>query len=89
MPREYQLIPVNVTAIKLTPESVERAAQFSGGIQVEEIDPFDRSRRFVALNIPTLYGMKRASEGEYIVKDQKGIITIMSPSEFESKYQEI
>lgn len=89
MPREFQLIPVQVTAIQLTPESVERAAQFCGGIQVTEIDPFDRSKKFVALNIPTLHGVKRASEGQYIVKDAKGHITVMHASEFENMYQEI
>lgn len=93
MPRQYRLIPVSVEAIQLTPESVQRAAQWCGGVEVEEIHPTDSSKRFVALNIPTLEGVQRASEGDYIVKElslvAKGRIRVMRAREFESKYEPI
>lgn len=90
MPHEYQLIPVHVTAIKLTPESAERAAAFCGGVLIEEIDPQDSKKRFVGINFPTLSGVKRATQGDYIVKDHTtGEISVMVAYEFERKYEPI
>jgi hypothetical protein len=78
---------VSVEAIQVTPESVERATLWSGARQVEEIDPNDSTKRFVALNIPTLDGVKRAGEGDYIVRNNLGEFSVMSQPEFESKYK--
>jgi hypothetical protein len=89
VPRFYQLIPVSVEAIQLSAENVERAATWSGGIQVIEYDAIDKTRTFVALNIPTVFGVVRVSEGDYIVKDQKGHFSTMSAAQFESKYEAI
>jgi len=88
VPREYQLIPVHVTAIQVTPESIERAVTFSGGREIEEIDPQDSKKRFVGVNFPTLSGVKRASQGDYIVRDHvTGELSVMAKREFERKYE--
>lgn len=90
VPREYQLIPVHVTAIQVTPESLERAVAFSGGREIEEIDPQDSKKRFVGVNFPTLSGVKRATQGDYIVKDHTtGEFTVMTKYEFERRYEAI
>ena len=89
MPRPYEsieLIPVAVTAIQVTPESVHRAAVWSGSVEVEEIDPFDKSIKFCALNVPTLDGVKRAQEGDYVVQDNEGRFDVIKKAEFEAKY---
>ena len=89
MPRPYksiELIPVAVEAIQLTPESVHRAAVWSGSVEVEEIDPFDKTIKFCALNVPTLEGIKRCQEGDYVVKDNDGNFSVMKKHEFEAKY---
>jgi len=90
MPHEYQLIPIHVTAIKVTPESVERAVTFCSGVQIEEIDPEDHKRRFVGINFPTLSGVKRATQGDYIIKNHStGEFDVMTAFEFERKYEPV
>jgi hypothetical protein len=87
MPRKYRLIPVSVEAIQLTPESVKRAALWCGGVEVEEIDPHDSTKKFVALNIPTLSGVKRAGEGDYVIKGLQGEFSVMNSTDFETRYE--
>ncbi len=87
MPKRYKLIMSDVEAMQLTPERIKDAALWSGGKEAEEIDPFDASRRFVALNLPTLAGVQRASQGDYIVRDAKGFWSVIPCHEFESKYR--
>lgn len=89
MPKQYRLVQVSVTAIQLTPESFERAQIFCGGVPVTEIDPFDSKKQFVALNIPTISGTIRAGQGDYIIKDAFGLVSVMSPDEFERKYERV
>lgn len=89
MPRPYrsvELFPVAVEAIQLSAESVHRAAVWSGAVETEEIDPFDKTVRFVALNVPTLQGIERCQEGDYVVKDNEGNFGVVKKSEFEAKY---
>lgn len=89
VPKEYQLIPVHVTAIQVRPDTVERALAFCGGVQIEEIDPQDSKKRFVGINFPTLAGVKRATQGDYIVRDMQGGFDVMTSYEFEHKYQQV
>lgn len=86
-PKRYRLIPVSVEAIKLTPENVRTAALWCGGKEIEEIDPMYSTKRFSGLNIPTLSGVIRAHQTDYIVKSGSGHVTVMSEREFESKYE--
>lgn len=87
MPKKYRLIPVSVEAIQLTPETVKRAALWSGGVEIEEIDPEDSTKKFCGLNIPTLTGVQRAQEGDYILKNLQGHVTVMPKREFEARYE--
>ena len=87
MPKRFQLIPVAVEAIRLDPTNVERAAVWCGGVEITETDALDSTKKFVAINIPTLRGAQRASEGDYIIKDRNGGFSVMSAAEFDSKYQ--
>lgn len=77
----------SVRAVKLSPESVDEAARWCGGRRVEEKDPFDENQIKVGLNIPTLEGVVRASEDDYIIQDFEGGFRVMSSSEFESQYE--
>lgn len=87
MPKKYRLIPVSVEAMQVTPESVKRAALWCGGVEVEEIDPQDKAKKFAALNIPTLSGVKRAGETDYIVKGLQGDFSVMNREDFEARYE--
>ena len=87
LPQRYRLIPVSVEAIQLSVETAERAAVWTGGRIVEEIDPINSTKRFVALNIPTLEGVQRASDGDYVVRSLGGEFSVMRAREFERKYE--
>jgi hypothetical protein len=87
MPRRYQVIPYEVEAIQLTPESIDRAEIWSGGQRVTEVDAIDHTQKFVALNIPTMTGVKRAQQGDYVVKHGRGQIEVMSERQFQQTYQ--
>lgn len=87
MPKKYRLITQSVEAILLAPESFERAQMWCGGAPVTEIDAVDSKKKFVALNIPTIDGVVRVGEGEYLVKDPNGRFSKMSKDEFEAKYE--
>ena len=88
MPQEYELITHTVLAMQLTPASVSDAELWTGGLQRESVDPFDSKKTFVELNIPTLDGVKRASQGDWIFK-KDGSFQVMSDREFRSTYRPI
>jgi len=87
--RKYQLLEVSVEAAQLTADNVHAVASWCNGVQKEEIDPFDHSKRFVALNLMTKDGPRRAQQGDYIVKNTIGEFSVMKPHEFEGKYAQV
>jgi len=87
LPQRYRLIPVSIEAAQLSVDTAERISVWSGGRIVEEIDPVNSTKRFVAMNIPTLEGVKRASEGDYVVRSLSGEFDVMRAREFERKYE--
>lgn len=56
---------------------------------VEEIDPFDSSKKFPALNVRTPHGIRRASVGDYVGKDPQGRPFVMPAGPFAQTYDEI
>lgn len=80
--------PVTVEANLLTKENVTAVALWCGGQQVEEIDPFDNTR-YVGINIPTLEGTMRASEGDYVIKGVQGEFYPCKPDIFTSTYEKV
>jgi hypothetical protein len=88
MPR-YRLTPQFIEAEKVTPETVDAIAAWTGGIKVEEIDPTDSTKKFVAVNFPTMQGNQRASEGEWVVKGTAGTFKKMGNTEFVATYEPI
>jgi hypothetical protein len=87
MPKTYRVIMYTVQAIQVLPADVDRAALWCGGVKIEEYDAVDSSRKFVALNIPTINGVERASEGDYVMKTRDGGFRAVPKREFESKYE--
>lgn len=79
---------VTVEAAKLTPENVKGMSFWSGGIEVVEIDPLDEKLTFVALNIPTVDGPRRVSEGDYVIRNKDGDFCMMNGRSFEFLYEE-
>lgn len=87
MIRDYKINGTLVMAIQVTPETITQAELFSSGQQVLEIDPLDSSITYVGINVPTLDGVKRASEGDYIVKELGGQISVVRKHVFQRCYE--
>lgn len=77
-----------VQAEKLTKENVQQVVDWCNGVQVEEVDPLDPEKKFVAVNFPTMTGNKRVSEGEYLVKDVGGFYR-WEAEDFEKAFERI
>lgn len=76
-----------VTAVKLTEANADHLAHWCGGSLVEEIDPFDSSKRYPAINVPGMNGSRqRASVGDYIAQDATGTFFKSTPNMFEKIY---
>lgn len=63
---------VSVEANKVEPSTVEAVALWCGGVLVIEHDALQHDTTFVAINVPTPQGMKRAQEGDWIIKRPLG-----------------
>lgn len=88
--KQYKSVEIRVDAMKLSADNVDEVASWCGGQKVTEKEyTFDSSSTFVALNIPTLDGVKRASEGMYVVKSEHGNFRVMSRYMFEREFQEV
>lgn len=85
----YRKKAVTIEANQLTKDNVEAVALWCGGQRVEEIDPNDSDIRFVAINIPTLEGVMRASEGDYIIKGVQGEFYPCKPGIFAATYEAV
>ncbi len=83
----YRLISHTVEAEQLCPENAQGLSMWCGGMVIDEYDAEDKTKHFVAMNVPTIMGMKRAQEGDFIIKDQMGLVTVMRKNQFESKYE--
>lgn len=78
----------SVQAERLTPENVDSLAKLCGGLRVRETDAHDLSE-FVGLNVPTLEGPVRCSEGNYLLRLANGSWSVLSENEFNHRYEGI
>lgn len=81
--------PVTVEANLLTKENAEAVALWCGGQLVTEYDALDPTQSFVGINIPTLEGVMRASEGDYVIKGVQGEFYPCKPGIFTSTYERV
>lgn len=85
----YQKKPVVVQATQLSPATAKDLAEWCGGQLVEEIDPLDSNKKFVAINLPTLEGARRASEGDWVVKGTRGEFYRVDDAEFKNTFVKV
>jgi hypothetical protein len=85
---EPTLAAVPIAATRLTKENVEAIVEMTEGTRVEEQDPFDSNKTFVAVNVPTPTGMKRLSEGMYLLVDGEDFF-VSRPGRFEALYEKV
>lgn len=75
-----------VDARQLTASNVDEIVRWCAGERREEKDPFTMAS-FVAINMPTLNGVERVQEGDYVVRHPSGTFTKMSRFAFEQEYE--
>lgn len=85
--RNNNVMDKEVEAIQLTHDNIKDVVAWCGGQPVEEIDPLDAGIRYVGLNVRTFAGLKRVSEGDYIVKDATGMVEKYKPGAFRDMFQ--
>ncbi len=86
---KYRKKPVIVEAKQLKADNAEDIARWCGGKVVTEYDAMDSDIRYVGLNIPTLEGVMRASQGDYVIKGVAGEYYPCKPGIFEATYDPI
>lgn len=78
-----------VQAEQVTPETAQNIADWVGGQVIPTEDALDSNKKSVGINIPTLSGIVRASEGDYVVKGEHGEISKCPRVDFEHLYDRI
>lgn len=81
--------PVVVQANELTRDNAESVAVWCGGVLVEEVNAENPLDKYVGINIPTLEGIMRASEGDYVIKGVQGEFYPCKPGIFTSTYEKV
>lgn len=76
-----------VEVVELTPENVKEVAEWCNGQVTTEYDALTPEVKYVAINVPTPWGNRRASEGHYIIKESDAFV-VLSPQSFHMMYKE-
>ena len=77
----------HIQAMEVSPQLVKVISVWCGGLEVEEIHPFDNQTRYPAINVPTPEGVKRASIGDHVIKRSDKTFDVVKPNEFQHTYQ--
>lgn len=60
----------------LTAANVEELAEWCGGVSVVEHDALDHGVTYAALNVPTSQGVRRAREGNLVIRLHDGTFDV-------------
>lgn len=91
MPQKYKLMSTGeiFLAEVLKHDNGMELAHWCHGKPVTEIDAFDDALTFMGINVPTLTGTKRLSEGDYLVQSENGYFHVVARFEFEQTYKSL
>lgn len=64
------------------PKTAENIAVWAGGRALVEHDAVDYSKTYSAVNVPTNRGVRRAAEGDYVIKQEDGSFEVMGPTDY-------
>lgn len=78
-----------IEANRVTPETVEAVAIWCGGVHIVEHDALKHEITFAAINVPTSLGMKRAQEGDWIVRRPTGDFVPCSNERFHELFETV
>lgn len=89
MPQKYKLMSTGEVfeAEQLKHDNGMELVDWCGGRPVTEVDPFDDSLTFFGINVPTLAGTRRCSDGDYLVRSDNGYFHVVHKYEFEHTYR--
>lgn len=76
-----------VEAIQLTPDTAGYLEGWCGGRLTHSTDALDDSKKFVELNVPTNGGVKRVSEGGWVLKGRS--FQVLTDDEFGMIFEEV
>jgi hypothetical protein len=86
--QEYIHKPDPVLAVRITRENYEEVATWCGGHPLSIGKASDPSDVYIAVEVPTMEGVRRTPVGDYIVKNQAtGRFYPLSAETFERRYQ--
>lgn len=85
---EYKRKPNPVHAVSITKDNCEEAAEWCGGEVVTEHHAMDDKITYCGINVPTINGVERASETDFIIKNSRGEVSVERYSNFLHEYEE-
>lgn len=83
----YPVTVYEVEAMEVKPEDAQQIARWCGGEVATEISKIDKTLRFSAILLPTMTGVKRALEGDFIVKWPAAGYQWMTKPEFDYLFE--
>lgn len=83
----WEAKPLNVEAAKVTPETAKEIALWCGGVVVEEVSAIDHDDVYVGINVPTMGGVVRASQGQLVVRGANGGFYVAKEQDFINTFQ--
>lgn len=78
-----------VEANQVTSETADAVAVWCGGLAITEHDALVHETTYAGINVPTTTGMKRASEGAWIVRAPSGGFYVVSDAVFKEVFEAV
>jgi len=78
-----------IEANQLTADNAVAVSVWCGGVLVKEHDALQHDITFAAINVPTVNGMKRAQEGDWIIRRTTGDFYPVDPGKFEHLFESV
>lgn len=87
-PKQYLRARRAVEAVRLGSDNVEAVAKWCNGEVVTELNALDPTVTNAAINVPTVFGPVRLSEGYYLVKEENGGFRVYNHATFIAQFEE-
>lgn len=71
----------------LRADNAEPVTVWCGGVLVTEHDALNHDLTYPGINVPTKWGMRRAQEGDWIIKLQEDSFIVVKPEQFWALYE--
>lgn len=82
-----------VSAMQVRQDTIAEVAVWTHGVVVKELisgeDPEKQESWLVGINVPTIGGMSRASEGDFVIRDMAGALHVFEEHSFNNLFTEV